>query len=193
MDYHQLITGLRKEDSKAINHLLDEWTPSLFYFANRLINNSNEANEIVTRCLLDFLLTFRHKPIEIKDEHHFSRLLYKRVWQRCSDYLDALSVQNKFLSTLPQDFTIDQLIDNTYIIRKVHNAIEKLPKSCRQIAKLYYVHDLKQKNIAEQLGISPNTVRNQLKIALDKLRSMLSDDDWKVFILIFSCGSFSMN
>ena len=61
----------------------------------------------------------------------------------------------------------------------IENAINTLPNKCAQIIKLS-IKDFTNAQIAEELGISINTVKAQKKIAYKKLRPLLKD----YFILI---------
>ena len=49
----------------------------------------------------------------------------------------------------------------------------KLPARCSEVFSLHFVEGLATDEIAQQLGISPSTVRVQIKIALDKIRQNL--------------------
>jgi RNA polymerase sigma-70 factor (ECF subfamily) len=57
----------------------------------------------------------------------------------------------------------------------VRNAIEQLPQQCRTIFKMSRYEEMKYTEIAERLGISINTVENQISKALKMLRSQLSN------------------
>lgn len=57
----------------------------------------------------------------------------------------------------------------------VNTAIAKLPERCREILILSKFKQMKYKDIAEKLGISVNTVENQMSIALKRLRIELKD------------------
>lgn len=59
--------------------------------------------------------------------------------------------------------------------RAVKAAIAKLPDRCREILIMSKLRKMKYKEIAEKLGISVNTVENQMAIALKKLRYELKD------------------
>ena len=67
------------------------------------------------------------------------------------------------------------------IAREYHAlAIQLLPPQCREIFMMSYIHDMRNKDIAEKLGISKSTVENQINIALRKLREETKDDDGKM-------------
>ena len=56
---------------------------------------------------------------------------------------------------------------------KIESSIDKLPKQCREIFKLSRYEGLKNKEIAEELGVSLNTVIKRISITLERLRKSL--------------------
>lgn len=67
---------------------------------------------------------------------------------------------------------------------EINAAIDSLPEKCRQVFLLSYIHDLKNKEIAEILGISNKTVENHIHNALKVLRVKLSKHA-KILALLF--------
>ena len=57
--------------------------------------------------------------------------------------------------------------------KRINDAIGELPAKCREVFILSYQHDRKNKEIAEQLGISIRTVEVHLYKALKSLRKKL--------------------
>ena len=55
--------------------------------------------------------------------------------------------------------------------------LDRLPARMRAAVVLRYYADLPVKGVAEALGTSENTVKTQLREALERLRLALADDD----------------
>lgn len=64
-----------------------------------------------------------------------------------------------------------EIIDSVNLVKKT---AKLLPEKCRVIFEMYFYFGYNSTEIAEYLGLSPSTVRVQLKIALSKLRSEIS-------------------
>lgn len=60
-------------------------------------------------------------------------------------------------------------------------ALKNLPEKCREIFELSRMHGLKNREIAERLHISENTVEKQMSIALKRLR--LAVREWMIIYL----------
>ena len=72
-------------------------------------------------------------------------------------------------------------------MKKVLDAMEKLPLKCRQVFKMAYFEGLKNKEIANSLDISENTVKTHKKLALKQLRiNLLSTIAFLICLQIFS-------
>lgn len=68
-------------------------------------------------------------------------------------------------------------------------AIESLPPKCREVFRLSYIEDLSNREIGEQLGISPRTVENHMYAALKQLRRKLSKEQLLLLLsLLFMRG-----
>lgn len=67
------------------------------------------------------------------------------------------------------------LYNETELRQALDNAISKLPQRCREVFVLSRFENLKNKEIAERLGITEKTVENQINKALRVLRMELKD------------------
>lgn len=68
--------------------------------------------------------------------------------------------------------------------KQVMDMVRGLPERSREVIVLYYLKGLKYREIGEHMDISPRTVENQLRYALDKLRSALADNRIKGILLL---------
>lgn len=103
--------------------------------------------------------------------------LYTSVRNKCLNHLKHLSVRQKHEEHLiyelesSQFFTQHVIEDDTFNL--LYQEIENLPASAKKIM-LLALKGLKNKEIAEALDISENTVKTQKKIAYGKLKDKLS-------------------
>ena len=64
-------------------------------------------------------------------------------------------------------------IEDAELRRKLSDAINELPDKCRMVFKLSYLHDMKNKEIADTMGVSLRTVEAHMYKALKLLRDKL--------------------
>lgn len=112
---------------------------------------------------------------------NFSSFMYRTVRNVCLKYL-----RNKH-ETLDESFIPDvseEEIDTSFRDARIWKAIDGLPEKCREVFLMSKRDGLTNEEIAEELGISIKTVKNQMTKAFSRLREALSDGR-KPFFLPF--------
>ena len=64
--------------------------------------------------------------------------------------------------------------DKSKVYNKVLEIVDTLPEKMQQVVKLKFLHNYKYAQIAEELGVSINTVKTQLKRAKYKITQMVT-------------------
>ena len=109
--------------------------------------------------------------------------LFRLIKNRCLDHLKHKMFEQKYIEFVQTSFEIEMSLKLQSLDRfdvsdiseiLVRNAINSLPRKCRDIFLLSRVEGLKYREISERLGISVNTVECQMGIALKKLRVKLN-------------------
>jgi len=166
---------------KEYKSIYDTMYSSLCLFSNKYVESLDIAQDIVQEV---FIKIWEDK-IEFKNENSIKSYLYTAVKNRSLDYLKS----NYFRSTqslAKEDvadwqtdpfFLREVVISETSVI--IEKAIDTLPKKCAQIIKLS-IKGMNNAEIAEELGISLNTIKAQKKIAYKRMKPLLKD----YFILI---------
>ncbi|RNL92961.1 sigma-70 family RNA polymerase sigma factor [Sinomicrobium pectinilyticum] len=74
---------------------------------------------------------------------------------------------------------------NEKLIKQVFDTIEQLPPKCKEIFMLSKKSGLTNIEIAEYLGISINTVENQIGKAFKVLRKSITKGFYTLFLLMY--------
>ena len=82
----------------------------------------------------------------------------------------------------PDNNEVIRRIEDKELRKEIHDAINELPDKCKEVFKLSYLHDMKNKEIADILGISLRTVEAHMYKALKYLRGRL-DPLWAILFL----------
>jgi RNA polymerase sigma-70 factor (ECF subfamily) len=115
--------------------------------------------------------------------------LFTVIKNKCLDYLRHQTILNQAVNAVQEEFQLDlkmrfdslKIFDNdvltaeTSIEELITKAIDALPEKCREIFIKSKLEGKKQKEIAEELNISINTIETQMGIAYKKLKSELKD------------------
>ena len=86
---------------------------------------------------------------------------------------NEILVENEVSSVWDEKMGIPETISKNQELEMLTKAIQSLPTRCRQIFTLRKVYGMSQKAIAKKMGISENTVSNQLTIGLHKCRDYM--------------------
>lgn len=112
---------------------------------------------------------------------NFTSFMYRTVRNVCLSYLrDRREMLDD--SFIPD--VAEEDIDTSFRDARIWKAIDKLPEKCREVFLMSKRDGLSNEEIAEELGISVKTVKNQMTKAFSRLREALSDGH-KPFFLPF--------
>lgn len=163
-------------DEKAFESLFKTYYAKLTFFANKFVNDLQVSEEIVSDTFTG--LWEQRKSLEITTS--MNAYLYRMVQNRCLNYLKHKKVESEYVNYLAKHNMLTEIpasAQNPYFQKEleeqVQNAIAALPEKCREVFKMSRFEQLKNKEIAEQLNVSPKTVERHMTIALDKLRHCL--------------------
>lgn len=111
--------------------------------------------------------------------------LYRAVYTRALNVLKHRDIKNSYEAVVteinqkrvefyqPDSNDVVKRIEDRELRRELSEAINELPDKCKMVFKLSYLHDMKNKEIAETMGISLRTVEAHMYKALKFLRERL--------------------
>lgn len=99
--------------------------------------------------------------------------LYMTVRNRCLDRIRRKGIQTESLKPYDTYGVIDDddAQERSQTEARLWTAIDSLPEKCREVFLLSKRDGLKYEEIAKELGLSVNTVRNQISKALNVLKN----------------------
>jgi RNA polymerase sigma-70 factor, ECF subfamily len=178
-----LFEKIRNGDEAAFKVIYKRYVPKLFYFVYEYV----PFNDLVENIIQDTLMVLWNKRSTLTDGTNLGAYLYTVAKNNClyklrdqrykqklfestdvnepelSVNLDALSVLDTSMLTFME---IEQIIENT---------IAQLPPQCRTVFKLSRFEEKKNKEIAEELGISVKAVEGHISKALKLFHTTLKD------------------
>lgn len=172
-DIHTLLGMIGQENRLAFNMFYDIYYDQVFRYAYYFLKDTEACREVIANVFFSVWQS-RKKLHSIENPETY---LFISVRNEITRYnkrlsknanvlsLDLISVQSAAVSDESPD---DQIIyeEMQQLLNKI---ISELPEKCRIIFLMARHEGLKPKEIAEKLTISENTVRVQMKIAIDKI------------------------
>jgi RNA polymerase sigma-70 factor (ECF subfamily) len=174
---HLAVENLQKGDVKAFDDLFNKYSSRLFRFSLKYLKSNEEAEEVVQ----EVFLYIWDKRDGLKPDQSFNAYIFTIAYNIIKKYFLKKSRDNAFkddliYSLLQQENKLDQIIDYKFLLEKVEKYIEALPKRRKEIFVKRKYDGLSVKQIAEELGISPNTVENQLASAQKQIQEELKKE-----------------
>lgn len=177
----ELINSIKKGNQKAFELVFKSYYERLCRYANTFLHQKETAEDLVK----DIFLKMWEKRENFQITSSLSGYLFKSVHNACLNYTSREKDKNRLISEneinlhhlqfnqpLSYDYPLANLLRQE-LEEKIMEEIENLPQQCKEIFKLSRLSDFSHKQIANQLGLSQNTVKVQIYRALLKLKDSL--------------------
>lgn len=167
--------ALRQGTLVAFDQLYASYYRPLCYFAESLVSNADSAQDIATESFVKLL----QKSTSFDSTQSLKTFLYTITRNACYDHLRATHrhessyAEIRYLSNEQNDNAEQQMI-RAEILQATYSAIEQLPKKYKGPIKLALLEGKKNEEIAEDLHMAPQTVRNRKSEGFKLLRIALS-------------------
>ncbi len=180
----QFALRIKLGDEQAYELLFRNYYVRLCGFANKFLNDPEEAKEIVQEAFMkiwegrkdiDPNESLKSYLFKITQNLSLNRLRRKKVESRYIEIYKLVYIDNREFSSY-ESLLAQELGDN------FTTALNSIPPKCKQVFELSRMEGLKYNDIAEKLNISVKTVEAQMSKALSILRFKLKD---YIEILIF--------
>lgn len=174
---------LRKGDEAAFKVIYNKYVPQLFYFVYEYV----PYNDLVENIIQETLMVLWEKKSELADDTNLGAYLFTVAKNNCLYKLRDQRYQRKiFDSTEVNELELKSNLDAlgsldtslltfTEIGQIINETLEQLPPQCRTVFKLSRFEEKKNKEIAEELGISIKAVEGHITKALKIFRETLKD------------------
>ena len=178
-----LIQAFKQGSHKAFERLYQMYAKRLYAYCLQFTKSVEESEDIVQDVFIK-LWTNREKIKQddtlrsllfIMAKHHlinaYRTRLLQPVYEDYLEYTEALSVDDTHHKVEYDEF-----------VRQVRKAIETLPVTQQKAITLSRFQQLSNKEIADKLSLSEQTVKNQLSLGIKSLKEKLGRI---MFILMF--------
>ena len=173
-----LFLAVKQGDQKAFEFIYKSWYEPLVHFCNEYLSDLDAAKNIVQNI---FLRLWEKRGL-VDADSNLKAYMYMATRNACLSHMRHLRVEASFFKkTLihPEDFDLNydaleelkmDQIDFSKLEKLIHETIESLPERCREVFMLSRYQEMKNREIAEKLGISVKAVEAHITRALSKLR-----------------------
>lgn len=167
------LKSIPKIDKKVFKIIFDEHYTPLCAFGYRYVKDTFVAEDIIQ----EVFGSLWEKRQDFYHEKAIKAFLYTSVRNNCLNHLKHKAVlekhEERLIYELESESFFTQHVIEEETFNQLYAEIEHLPNAAKKII-LLALKGLKNKEIAEALNISENTVKTQKKIAYSKLKKGLS-------------------
>lgn len=170
----ELVKALKNGNEEAFHQLYDIWCGKLYNFALRISNSDSCLSEEIVQDVFTHIWERRENLDENKQFGAYlctitkNRLLNHYKHQMIQAIYNSIIKKRNETSNITND-SIDFQFLNEYI----HGLINQLPPARRNVFILSREKSLSNKEIAQKLNISENTVEGHLSKALKFIREQI--------------------
>ncbi len=171
----ELISALKHGSRKAFESIYQMYSKRLYAYSLQLTKSSAEAEEIVQEVFIKLWVSRTQIRQEeslqsllfIMSKHYFINAYRAKinhpVYEEYIDYKDVLSTEN-----------VHQQLEYEDFLRIFRQSMEELPVTQKKVIRLSRMEQLTNREIADKLSLSEQTVKNQLSLGLKSLREKLN-------------------
>ncbi|WP_108245233.1 RNA polymerase sigma-70 factor [Muricauda brasiliensis] len=168
----ELALRVQDSDREAFNSLFSMlWEPMYTYAASLIMNNSL-AKDLVQDIWIDYWQRREHVEVE-----NIKSYLFKAIRYKCYNSLRDTKFNKTQIDVAESIYVaseIEQEEDVLELSKRIDRSMANLPQRCQEVFRLSRIHNISNKEIANQLNISHRSVENQISFALRRLRKDLS-------------------
>ncbi|KKB45690.1 RNA polymerase sigma-70 factor [Parabacteroides gordonii] len=182
-----LITLIIHDDEAAFSELYIRYKDKLHYFCLSLLKSEEETNDIVQ----EIFIRVWESRVFINPDLSFSSFLYTMARNRVLNYFRDMDIDAKAKSILAQNKPVEEdVIESDLIYTEYQNilkeAIEQLSPQRKKVFNMSRMDNLTHKEIAEQLGISVNTVQEHISESLRFIKTYFGKhSDISISVLLY--------
>lgn len=177
---------MQQGDKCAFEYFFKTYVDMLYAYAMGFCRDEDFAEDLVQEAFVRFWM--------MREKLSYSESIYgylqRTVRNICINRKERERVEEKYrhevLNTETEEFNWNDDDALEELRRQLLSAIDRLPEKCREIFVLSCVEGMKYQEVAQQLGVSVNTVKTQVRFGYKKLRSDLNiPENLIVLFIIF--------
>lgn len=171
----------------TLEELFQKYYARLVHFANQFLDNRESAEDITQEAFIKY---WNLKDEVAGEEAAIKSFLYTSVKNGCLNAVRHLKVVDSYaeqaqLSSINEETVVHSII-RSEVLGELHRAIASLPESCQKVSRMGFLEGMKNHEIAQELGVSINTVKTQKKRGLELLRSRLNPEIISLLLILLS-------
>ncbi|MAU15155.1 MAG: hypothetical protein CMH46_06395 [Muricauda sp.] len=176
LDSLSVFREIQQKNHFVFKRFFEDTYESLVQYADSYLFQKSASEDIVQEV---FIYLWENAP-KMTIRTSFDSYLFTMVRNRCLNHLKSIKITDEakvldiqHLVNTEYELDVFSEEDQLVIHGQALKAVEMLPSRMQRIVRMKYIENYKYMDIAEELGISVNTVKTQLKRAKHKITQQL--------------------
>jgi RNA polymerase sigma factor (sigma-70 family) len=190
---HDLVERIRQTDYAAFEHMHQQYYTTLFRMAVKKMGDEDEAFDLVQGMFIEIW----EKRETLHVPNALDAWLRNRLWFKLSGYFRTKGFREKHVRMFGEYQQMEQAaalndievreINQQYeaVMELVKRTIDEMPQKMKTVFLMSRNGDTSIKDIAEELQLSPKTVKNQVNLAMNRIRHAVSGTSLTTAELLF--------
>ena len=179
------LSPIHMGDRKVFAQMYQRYFGTMCYFASRIIGIREDARDVVEELFTGLWQQCR----QFNYQEHLKAYLYRSVHHASLKFIrnstHAKERQWVFLDCIDEnEESIQQQIITAEAYGALYRAIYELPTQCGKVIRLAYMDGLKNEEIAGQLRLTVQTVKNHKQRGLQLLRKRFTNHVFPLTLLL---------
>ena len=173
----QLIQRTLSGDETAFTSLVGKYEKQVHVFVLRKIGDFQDAQEVTQ----DTFLRAYNNLSTLRDPDRFAGWLYVIATRSCVNWLrqqrpvmrslDGMPVKEKEQLSYRRYVSHQHQMETSQTLQEtIAQMLQRLPRHERRVVRLYYLREMRLKEIGRFLGVSVNTIKSRLRRARRRLQ-----------------------
>ncbi len=188
----QLNIRLKEGNPSAFEELFKQTFPRMLGYCNLFIHDQAQANDLVQECFVKLW----EKRTTIKSTQSIESLLFVMLRNKCLNYLRdqklrdfekniELLKENELQHLYQLDFIgkEEKTLEES-LIEAIRESVEKLPEKRKLVFTKTKIEGKKNKDVADELGISLKAVEKHLHQAKEQIRTEVLEKFPLLYVVI---------
>lgn len=182
----ELISGIKEGDESAFRIVFNLYSGKLFNFSYRFLKDKEPCHEVVQEVFLSLWLNRSKLDTQFPIAPYLYTITRRLTLNAIRQVANSqCAIEKMWLNTQKVSNETEEVVLLDDLERFAAGVLAQLPKQQQLVYRMSRHQDLTYEEIAQELNISRNTVKNHLVAALKTLRTHL----FKVFTFIFFLDS----
>ncbi|HKJ40889.1 MAG TPA: RNA polymerase sigma-70 factor [Sunxiuqinia sp.] len=182
----ELVVFLKKNSPVAFQQLFDLYSQRLYHFALSYLKSDADAEEVVQEVFLKIWENRANLKSDTSLKSYLFTIAFNAIIKSFNKKMKEDKYKHELFEWLSQhQQSLESHLDFEALLDKLDSLIEQLPKK-RKVVFLKRKKEGKSiAEIAEELDISPKTVKNQITEAMKFLKKSFLKEDIDAILLYF--------